>query len=141
MWALTSHTSSKLAPAVTKKRSSQSLKPNDKHNIYKFPCCSRTLKKCTFCFFTSWFLFVSPRSSLQFSVRNGSLVPVCPQQTGHRTSQRGRMHPAHFAVVVYGMRVMFVVKDFFFHVYFKTRCSEYILCTLCVAGEVFGHRH
>lgn len=97
--------SSKLAPAVTKKRSSQSLKPNDKHNIYKFHFVLLHLKKMYSLFSRVGFLFFCPRSSLQSSVRNGSLAPECrcPKQTGYRTSQRGRMNPAHFAFVVYGV--------------------------------------
>lgn len=31
------------------KKFGQSLKPNDKQNIYKFPVGSLTLKKCTVC--------------------------------------------------------------------------------------------
>lgn len=55
--------SPKLAPVVTKKRSGQSVKPNDKHNIYKFQFCSLTLKKmyslflCVVGFFFSFFCF------------------------------------------------------------------------------------
>lgn len=130
--------SPKLAPVVTKKRSGQSVKPNDKHNIYKFQFCSLTLKKmyslflCVvgfffsfFCFFFGWVLFLllllffCPRSLLQSSVRDGSLAPECgyPKQTGHHKEGGGQERkrtgdPAHLAFTVYVVWVMSVKLGF-----------------------------
>lgn len=96
--------SSKLAPVVTKKGSGQSLKPNNKHNIYKFQFVLLHLKNVQFVSCVGFCSFC-PRGSLQSSVRDGSLAPECrcPQQTGYRTSQGGGTNPARLVFVVYGV--------------------------------------
>ena len=69
--------------------------------MYSFVSC---VGFCSFC----------PRSSLQSSVRDGSLAPECcwPEQTGYRTRSGGGIHPARLAFVIYGVWVMSVNKDF-----------------------------
>lgn len=113
------HKSPVLAPVVTKKRSGQSLKPNDKHNIYKFQFVLLHLKNVQFVS-GGGFCSLCPRSSLQSSVTDGSLAPECryPKETGCRKLQGGGINPAWLAFVVYGLLVMSVIKDVLFLLFF-----------------------
>lgn len=91
---LKSRKSSKLAPAVKKKRSSQSLKPNDKHNIYKFHFVSPTLKKMYS--LLDFVLLSLQLASVQCEGEHSSVQSR--QGTEHH---RGRMNPVHLAFVVH----------------------------------------
>lgn len=132
--------SSKLAPVVTKKRSGQSLKPNNKHNIYKFQFVLLHLKNVQFCFMC-WFLFLlssqlAPSPVWGMAVWLQSVVILSRQDT--ECYKEEEWIPLAL-LLWYGVWVMSVIKDFSFS---NQVFRMHPLCiNRCIVDDLFHHHH